>query len=199
MSNRSENRTSQISSISATQNLQIAWQNKDIISKIFAEGFGSRSLEAYGLDLPEIISLLPTNFPAIVANELRIDNLFLLADGSVAIIDYESDYEEKDKLKYLSYLLRVLQKRWTPKSEPVILRMIVIYTADVLKTQVKTSLDTGALSLRLEPAFLSELDPEKIWSRLLSKVESREPLSDTETMWFIIFPLACRTKYHPSN
>ena len=90
--------------VKSAQNMQIAWQNKDIISKIFAENFGSRSLDAYGISLPRIVNLLPTNLPAIIANELQI------------------------------------------------------------------------------------------WAQLKSKVESGEQLSETEIMWFIIFPLACRKK-----
>ena len=43
--------------VSSKQNMQIAWQNKDIISKIFAENFGSRSLDAYGISLPRINEL----------------------------------------------------------------------------------------------------------------------------------------------
>ena len=180
--------------VTSAQKMQIAWQNKDIISKIFAENFGSRSLDAYGISLPRIVNLLPTNLPAIIANELRIDNLFLMEDGSVAIIDYESDYTEEAKLKYLNYLIRVLQKRWPPTEKPLLLRMIVIYTADVLRTEVTPIMDTGALKLRIEPAFLSDLNADQIWAQLKSKVESGKRLSETEIMWFIIFPLAYRTK-----
>ena len=33
---------------------EIAWQNKDVISKYFADHLKGKSLRAYGLDLPEI-------------------------------------------------------------------------------------------------------------------------------------------------
>ena len=46
--------------------------------------------------------MLLTSLPAVKANELRLDNLFELADGSVAIVDYESVYDEEDKVKYLN-------------------------------------------------------------------------------------------------
>lgn len=52
---------------------EIAYQNKDIVSKILAEKFRGKSLRVYGLDLPEIKEILPTNLPAIEANELRLD------------------------------------------------------------------------------------------------------------------------------
>ena len=79
---------------------EIAYQNKDIFSKFMGERMRNKSFKAYGLDLPEIVRVEPTNLPTIKATELRIDNLFELADGTLAVVDYESDYDEKDKLKY---------------------------------------------------------------------------------------------------
>ena len=55
---------------------EIAYQNKDITGKILAEYFKGKSFRA---------------------NELRLDNLFELADGTVALVDYESDYKEEEK------------------------------------------------------------------------------------------------------
>lgn len=82
----------------------IAYQNKDIVSKVLAENFKGKSFRVYGLDLPEIRRALPTNIPAVKANELRLDNLFELVDGTVAVVDYESVYRESDKEKYFNYL-----------------------------------------------------------------------------------------------
>lgn len=88
----------------------IAYQNKDITSKIFADNFKEKSLSVYGLDIPKIVQVLPTNLPVLEVNELRIDNLFLLEDGTIAIIDYESTYSKKNKLKYLNYITRVVKR-----------------------------------------------------------------------------------------
>lgn len=194
MSSTTKFNVSKESRTSRTQNMQIAYQNKDIISKIFTEGFGHRSLEAYGIKVPQIVELLPTNFPAIEANELRIDNLLLLEDGTIAIIDYESEYKDKDKIKYLGYLIRVLQKQWMPEEKPPALRMIVIYTADVTEKQVDQVLNAGAVKMTIDAAYLSELDPGQIWANLVSKIDCRQILSEKEIMLFIIFPLAYKTK-----
>ena len=82
---------------------EIAYQNKDITSKVLAENFKRKSFRVYGLDLPEIREVKPTNIPAVKANELRLDNLFELEDETVAIVDYESEYDQADKVKYLNY------------------------------------------------------------------------------------------------
>ena len=82
---------------------EIAYQNKDITSKVLAENFKGKTFRVYGLDLPEIREARPTDIPAVRANELRMDNLFELEDDTVAILDYESDYDKNDKVKYLNY------------------------------------------------------------------------------------------------
>ena len=62
------------------------YQNKDVMSKVMAENFKDKSLKVYGIDVPKIKQVLPTNLPEIQVNEMRIDNLFLLEDGSIAIM-----------------------------------------------------------------------------------------------------------------
>ncbi len=174
--------------------IEIAYQNKDITSKVLAEHFKGKTFSVYGLDLPEIRQVLPTNLPAVKANELRLDNLFELADGTVAIVDYESDYEEADKVKYLNYLTGIANRYLQEKKECPILRMIVIYTGDITRKQVTAEYNIGALKLMVEPAFLSELPSEEIYQHLKRKVEQNERLEDEELMEFIILPLSYRKK-----
>ena len=65
----------------------IAYQNKDVASKVTGEALRGHSLSPFGLPDIKIVDVLPTNLPAIESNELRLDNLFLLEDEAVAIID----------------------------------------------------------------------------------------------------------------
>ncbi len=158
----------------------IAYQNKDIASKILAENFKSKSLGVYGLDLPRIVRALPTNLPEISANELRIDHIFELEDQTICIIDYESSYKKENFIKYLQYMARVLERYRKESIYNVKLRMAVIYTADVLPGQTETVFDAGALSFHIEPAFLSSLDsgeikkrfPEKSWRRNICQMKN---------------------------
>ena len=168
---------------------EVVWQNKDVTSKVMAEHFKEKSLKVYGIDVPRIVQVLPTNLPEISANELRIDNLFLLEDGTLAIIDYESEYAEGDKVKYLQYLARVLDRYQREGILKVRVRMIVIYTADVREEQVQTVYDVGAAKVEIQPAFLSRLDSKEISGRLKRKLEAGERLTGEELMEFIILPL----------
>ncbi len=168
---------------------EISYQNKDIVSKVFADRFKGKSLSVYGLNVPRVADVLPTNLPDFSANELKIDNLFLLEDGSIAIIDYESKYSRKNRNKYINYISRVLKRYENEGLYDVKFRMIVIYTGDVTREQVSDFYDGGALSLQIDSAFLSEIDYKEVRLRLEDKIKKGIPLSDEEMMEFIILPL----------
>ena len=172
----------------------IAYQNKDITSKVLAEAFKGKTFRVYGLNLPEIRAVLPTNIPAVTVKELRLDNLFKLADGTAAIVDYESDYKKADKVKYLNYLTGIANRYLDEKRDCPQLHMIVIYTGDITRKQVSAEYNVGAVKVTLEPAFLSELDSDRIFRQLKSKVEKNELLEDEDLMKFIIMPLSYRKK-----
>ena len=176
------------------KNEEIAYQNKDITSKLLAEHFKGKTFRVYGLDIPEIKQVLPTNIPAVKANELRLDNLFELVDGTVAVVDYESQYKKADKLKYLNYMAGIASRYQNEKKDCPVLRMIVIYTGDIMRGQVSCEYNIGAVRLKIEPAFLSELDAEGIFLRLKEKVENGLRLTDEDLMEFIILPLSYREK-----
>lgn len=167
----------------------IAYQNKDIASKLFAEQFKSDYLEVYNLNLPKMIGMLPTNLPAIEANELRIDNLFLLEDGSLLIIDYESIYKKINKMKYINYINRVA-KRYLREGKDVKIHMLIIYTADVTVEQTESIYDNGALRLQLEEVFLSDMNGDAIVKTVEMKISNGEKLTSKEIMELIMLPLS---------
>lgn len=175
-----------------SEECNIAYQNKDITAKYLEEHFSDKSFAVYGVDVPRIVQVLPTNLPMIEANELRLDNLFLLEDGSIALVDYESTYADVDKIKYLNYIIRTLKRNMREEHMLRRVRMIVIYTADIEPRQTTPRLDIGCLKFQLEEAFLTELNSEKIESRIKDKLKLGEPLTEEEQMQFIILPLTHR-------
>ena len=172
----------------------VAYQNKDIVAKYLAEHFSDKSFAAYGVKVPRIVEVLPTNLPVIEANELRLDNLFLLEDGSLALVDYESSYADADKIKYLNYIIRTLKRSMTEDNIMRKIRMIVIYTADIAPGQTRSNLDIGCLQFQLEEAFLTELDSVKIEDGIRQKLNHGESLTAEEQMQFIILPLTYRVR-----
>lgn len=172
----------------------VAYQNKDIISKVFGENMKNKSFKAYGYDLPQIVNVLPTNLPVVEANELRLDNLFELEDRSLALVDYESTYDYQDKITYLNYVVRTLKRNSSIEKTGQRIRVIIIYTGNIKRAQTNPYLNVGCLQFSVDEIFLSELDSEEIEEKLKRKVEAGERLSEDEQMQFIILPLTYEDK-----
>lgn len=173
---------------------EIAYQNKDITSKLMAETLKGRSLAAFGLPELKIVDILPTNLPVIESNELRLDNLFLLSDGSLAIIDYESSFSRENFVKYLKYIARVIRRFAIRRKLKDLkqLKMVVIYTADVESAEERY--DLGGLILVVESAYLIHLDGSQIYHRLKNKIDAGEKLTEEELMELMILPLTVKGK-----
>ena len=170
----------------------IAYQNKDIEFKLMSETYKEKSFEAYGLKLPKIKEVLPTNLPAVSANEMRLDNLFLLEDDTVAIVDYESEDKDSNRVKYVNYIGRIMQRYESQEKRIPNLRMIVIYTGDV--ETAKDKWEMPCLTLKMEQVFISSLPDAEIYQSIKKKLDNHETLSDKELMQLIILPLAKKGK-----
>ena len=170
----------------------IAYQNKDIEFKLMSETYKEKSFDAYGLKLPKIKEVLPTNLPAVSANEMRIDNLFLLEDDTVAIVDYESEDKTSNRVKYINYIGRIMQRYDSQGIRIPELRMIVIYTGDV--ETAKDTWEIPCLTLKMEQVFIHSLPDAEIYQSVKKKLENNETLSEKELMQLIIFPLAKKGK-----
>ena len=118
-----------------------------------SETYKEKSFEAYGLKLPKIKEVLPTNLPAVSANEMRIDNVFLLEDDTVAIVDYESEDKASNRVKYINYIGRIMHRYDSQNKVIPKLRMIVIYTGDV--EYAEDTWKTPCLTLKMERILVS--------------------------------------------
>lgn len=168
----------------------IAYQNKDVLFKILSETYKEKSFRAYGLDLPRIKEVLPTNLPAISADEKRIDNLFLLEDDTLAVVDYEAEDKVSNRIKYINYIARVLEKYYQDEQSIPYIRLIIIYTGDV--ENACGVVEAGCFSLRMEQVFLVKLQSEEIYQHIKAKIERHDNLTEEELMRLIILPLTER-------
>ena len=164
----------------------IVYQNKDILFKVLGQTYKEKSFAAYGIDLPRIRTLLPTDLPKISANEKSVDNLFLLEDGTYAIVDYEAVYKKVNKIKYLNYIARIMEKYYK-EDEDFNLRVIVIYTGDV--DYAESDFVTACFTLHTEQAFLTHIDGEATLQKIQEKLHSGMPLDDDDLMKLVILPL----------
>lgn len=181
----------------------ISYKNKDVLFKVLSEAYKEKSFAVYGINLPKIKEVLPTNLPKISADEKSIDNLFLLEDDTFVIVDYESTYKHLNKIKYLNYAARVIEKYFTDinlsiysalnnRYKDIKLRIIVIYTGDVEKAE--PVLETGCITLRTEQAFLINIDGKSEYQAIKEKIESNQSLAGDDVMKLIILPLTQKGK-----
>ena len=167
--------------------LESPYQGKDVVHKYLTNMFREKSFAAYGLkNLPAIKAFLPTDFPAIEANDRIADHVFVLEDNSIAIVDYESSFKNENKVKYLEYATR-LYKRYFDPVRPIKIRIIVIYTCKV--QSANSSINAGALNLNVEEAFMSHIDGDAELERIKTKFRNGEELTDEDLMRLIILPI----------
>lgn len=170
----------------------ITYHNKDVASKTIGEALIGKNLAPFGLPHLSIVDILPTNLPAIETNELRLDNLFLLSDGSIAIIDYESEYSRENFVKYVNYVARVIKRYSDLKKLKQLnqIKIIIIYTADVEKAE--EIFDLGGMILKVEAAYLVNQDSNETYQYISDKIARKEKLSDEDMMKMMILPLTVK-------
>jgi hypothetical protein len=118
-------------------------------------------------------------------NEKNLDNVFLLQDDSILILEYESTPNRKTILKYGHYAFRIAETYFDENLHKIIIA--VIYSGDVEKAP--DFLDLDSIKLSLKQVFLSKFNGNKLYKALKTKIENKEPLTETDAMQFIILPL----------
>ena len=117
-----------------------------------------------------------------------MDNLFLLEDGTYAIVDYESIDNVKNRIKYINYISRIVKRLYEDHGEIPKIRMIVIYTGNIVAA--KSGFDVGCMSLQMEQVFVNDIPAEEIYRTVKDKLLHGMGLAEQELMQMIIFPLA---------
>lgn len=164
----------------------IAYQNKDIVSKLFGERMKGKRLSLFGLESDlKVVDAKPTNIPIVQARELRMDNLFELEDGSIAIIDYESTYKETNFIKYGKYIMDVAERYLREGMCPDI-HMMVLYTADIEETE--SAWNRTACSIRTEPSYLLGVSSEE-WLDDASTCIANNTVTNDVLMHLVLLPL----------
>ena len=174
----------------------IAYQNKDLVSKLFGDRMKGKPLSLFGLESElRVGDVRPTNIPVVRARELRMDNLFELEDKSVAILDYESAYKKTNFIKYGRYIMDVADRYLREGKEPDI-HMMVLYTADI--EEAKTVMERTACSIRVEASCLAGAPSEK-WMEEARRRISEDELTDEALMHLVILPLTYKGKEEKQN
>ena len=165
----------------------ITHSNKDVLFKVLSQSYENKSLAVYGLDLPRIKRLLPGGYPAVTATETHADNPFLLEDGTLLLLEYESTATADDFLKYAGYVANAVRRLRGEGVETTRVVIAVVYTGDM--ERAPPELDLGALRVRVEQVFPASFDTEGMLADLRAKVGAGGTLGDDDVMRLIILPL----------
>ena len=155
---------------------------RDALHKVLAQAYEGKSFAVLGIKLPPIHELLP----AIPLRDGFIDSLFLLEDGTYAVVEYASGCHKTDMAQYPNYIAKVMEK-YDKGDGNFDLHLIIIYTGDVEKAD--PVFDCGCLTLHPKQVFLSRMDSRAVFDAIRQKIHSGSALTDDDLMELVILPL----------
>jgi hypothetical protein len=127
------------------------------------------------------------------ASDKHADGAYLLEDGSILDIEYESEPGVKQLLKYGHYAFRLAEHLSnTEKLEPRQIRILVVYTGDVESSMNK--LDLGGVKIEVSQVFLRSLDADAFLASIRKKLHDNLPLTDVDIQKLILAPLGKSAK-----
>ena len=171
----------------------ITYQSNDVLFKILSENYKNIALSVYGLNLPEIKSMIPNNFPVIKVDEKRSDNIFLLEDGSILLLEYESNTRiEENMLKYIDYILRIITRYFEEEKTIKKIRLVVIYSSDIEEAPEEFNMES--LTIRSHNVYMKDYNGDEIENNIRGKINRGTLLSDEDIMHFMLLPFMKRNK-----
>ena len=157
--------------------------DRDTLHKVLAQAYKGKSFAVLGIELPSIHKLLP----AIPVSDGFIDGLFLLEDGTYAVMEYASGCHKADMIRYPEHIAKIME-RYDKENGRFNLHLIIIYTGDVKKAE--TVFDFGCLTIRPEQVFLSCMDGNAESESIRQKIYSGLSLTDDDLMKLVVLPLS---------
>jgi hypothetical protein len=164
-----------------SESVKITRNARDIIQKHTGTLFKDAALSFYGINTAKVKELVNVELPIVEVGRVVMDFVFLLEDDTYLHIEFQTSYNASDLIRFAKYDL-LLYERDGRK-----VRTVVIYTADV-KTE-PSPLDTGSLVFAPTNVMMGEYDGNTILSELERKIQSDEPLTDTDVLNLIFLPL----------
>lgn len=164
-------------------NLDINYQNYDLIFKDAFTIFHDQALDFLNIDLPPILTILNSTLAAISAKEQRFDMIFELADGTILHMEEEADVSNADLLRFAAYdlqLYRTYHKKITT--------LILCFKQNSAR---HTSFDIGSMQYQVQVCNTSDRDADQILVDIEAKIARGESINP---LTLIFLPLM-KSKY----
>lgn len=166
----------------------IVHQAKDVLFRSLNDLFKDQLLDVYGLHLPRIKERLSGDLPEVQANVKVSDSVFLLEDGTILVLEFESNRKfEENHLKYAEYVVRLARRYYNETNKMKVIHVAVVYSSDV--QQAKNTLQLGSFMIETHAIYMKGYDGDKLYRDLYTKVHHSNELTKEELMQFILMPL----------
>ena len=133
--------------------------------------------QRFNLHLPEIVAVLPSELPVLEVRAQRTDLLFLLADGTILHLEFQTTVKGEDIGRFASYNLAFHLHFGHP------VYTVVVYGRDI--TTAPDTLGGGSLSFQAHNIYLAEQDADA----LLQALQSSGELTLADRLALILAPL----------
>lgn len=165
----------------AFDDFEIPHHNYDVIFKAVIERFKDNALEFYGVHVPPIVDVEPTELSKVEINTRKMDFVFRLADETYLHLEFQTSRKEDDLLRFLSYDVGLYTKRKRN------IRTVIIYGADV--EEAPDMLSIGSIQYQVQCVFMSAYDGDAVMRELWHKVQSGDMLTEIDQLNLIFMPL----------
>ncbi|WNS73698.1 hypothetical protein RRV45_12290 [Bacillus sp. DTU_2020_1000418_1_SI_GHA_SEK_038] len=167
-----------------TKDLNIPRNHKDIGFRSLAVMFKDEFIPFTGIKLPKVKDIIETNVPMIEVKDRGMDLNFLLEDGTIAHIEFESDaLKEADLIRFAHYDLQLYNQR------QVKIRRIIIFSSGVADTTIK-QLDIGSVKQQHDCIFLEhDFNGDEIFGKIKERIVVGDLLTNLEKLQILLLPM----------
>ncbi len=134
-----------------------------------------------------MVDVVQTSVPLIQVKDRRMDVNFVLADGTLLHIEFESsEPTEDDQIRYGHYDLELYNQRRQK------IRRLVVYSAGIKKSTagLDTGMDIGSVTQVQTSIYLDQnFNGDKIFQEIKIKIKEEEPLTAKDKLNIILLPM----------
>lgn len=146
-------------------NKKVTDKNYDLVFKLTAGVFKGRILEFLGIKSAQIESSFTTELPMIEANTNHTDFMFILKDGTLLHLEFQSDFSKETLFRVFMYDARIVAKHKKP------VKTVIVYSG--LGGNLENRFDLGSVKYETEIIYIKrDFDGDEIYKKELEKIDA---------------------------
>lgn len=155
-------------------------KTEDIIMKNVFDLLKGDALQFFGID-KRIIAPARTELNFIELQTNFDDNTYLLDDGTLLHIEFQSTKDKNDIYRFMVSDAVMAFKEHRP------VRTMIVYSSDI--TNVAAHLDLGSITYTADTFYMIAFDGDAIYNEIVGKISRSEKLTKQDLMSLVLLPL----------